>query len=278
MRTRYAVPSGSDCPFSSGSSRSEPSYLRSLRYPLRYPRRLARPTGVPASLASSTGSTGATGATGATGSNGLAEYGYVYNESAQTVPIEADITFDSNGVMSSGITHAAGTSDIVLVNSGTYKVTFSTSGTEPSQMALFVNGAVVSGTIYGSGAGTQQNSGQVIFTIGAGDVLTLRNHSSSAAVGLQANAGGTRASANASVAIEKLRLTANRLREAHMKLLHNRPPTARWLRRSVRASSSQRVSPSAHAARRNRPPSSTPRRSSARSSRASWTNAASRPR
>jgi BclA-like protein len=123
------------------------------------------------------------------------------------VALEADVTFNKNGVMTSGITHAAGTpgaAGIALVNAGDYKVTFSVSGTEPSQMALFLNGALVAGTVYGSGAGTQQNTGQVIVRVAAGDVLTLRNHTSAAAVGLQTLAGGTQTNANASVAIEKL--------------------------------------------------------------------------
>jgi hypothetical protein len=90
------------------------------------------------------------------------------------------------------------------VNAGDYKVTFSTSGVEPSQMALFRNGALVPGTIYGSGAGTQQNTGQVIVSLSSGDVLTVRNHTSSSAVTLQTLAGGTQTSSNASVAIEKL--------------------------------------------------------------------------
>jgi BclA C-terminal domain len=120
------------------------------------------------------------------------------------VPLEAAVNFDMNGVLSAGITHAPGGAGITLVGSGTYEVTFSVSGTEPNQMALFVNGTVVPGTIYASGAGTQQNSGQAIVTIAAGGVLTLRNHTSSAAVGLAAPIGGTQASTNASVAITKL--------------------------------------------------------------------------
>jgi BclA C-terminal domain len=121
------------------------------------------------------------------------------------VPLEADVTFDSNGARTSGITHALGASGITLVNAGTYDVTFSVSSTEPSQMALFVNGTtVVPGTVYGSGAGTQQDNGQAIVTFAAGDVLTVRNHSSAAAVGLAAPIGGTQPSTNASIAIEEL--------------------------------------------------------------------------
>ena len=71
-------------------------------------------------------------------------------------------------------------------------------------MALFLNGAKVDGSVYGSGAGTQPLIGQVIIQVGAGGVLTLRNHSSAAAVTLQTLAGGTQVNANASIAIERL--------------------------------------------------------------------------
>jgi hypothetical protein len=167
----------------------------------------------PAGPTGATGATGATGgpgpvgpvgATGATGSNGLAEYAYVYNLNAEVVPIEADITFSTNGVLTAGITHAPGTAGIQIVNAGTYKIAFSVSGVEPSQMAVFENGGFVAGTVYGSGAGTQQNNGQAIIVIAAGDVLTIRNHSSAAAVTLQTLAGGTQTNVNASVTIEKL--------------------------------------------------------------------------
>jgi hypothetical protein len=120
------------------------------------------------------------------------------------VALEAAVTFDSNGVMTSGIKHAAGGAGIEIVEAGIYEVTFSVSGTEPNQMALFLNETPVPGTTYGSGAGTQLNTGQAIFAISAADVLTVRNHTSAAAVGLASLVGGTQANSNASVVIEKL--------------------------------------------------------------------------
>ena len=164
------------------------------------------PAGVegPTGPAGPQGETGPVGETGPEGTNGLAEYAYIYNLAAQTVPIEAPVTFDQNGVLSSGITHAPGDAGVQFVVEGIYKIAYSTSGTEPSQMALFLNGAPIPGTTYGSGAGTQQNGGQVIVQVGAGDVLTLVNHSSAAAVGLASPIGGTQASVNASLLIEKL--------------------------------------------------------------------------
>ncbi len=105
--------------------------------------------------------------------------------------------------MTAGITHGAGAAGITFVAAGTYLVTFSVSGAQPNQMALFLNSAVVLGSTYGSGAGTQQNNGQTIVSAGAGDTLTLVNHTSTAAETLGPS-GGSQANVNASVVIEKL--------------------------------------------------------------------------
>jgi hypothetical protein len=128
----------------------------------------------------------------------------VYNLAGETVPLEAAVTFDMNGTLSAGITHVPGSAAITVVNSGTYAITFSVSGVEPNQMAVFVNGVVVPGSIYGSGSGTQTSGGQVIVAIPAGGVITLVNHTSTAAVGLQALAGGTQTNTDASVVIEQV--------------------------------------------------------------------------
>jgi hypothetical protein len=115
-----------------------------------------------------------------------------------------DVIFDSNGIITPGITHTTGTSHISVIVPGDYEVTFSVSGTEESQFALCLNNSPIASTVYGSGAGTQQDNGQAIITIAAGDVLTLRNHSSAAAVTLQTLAGGTQTNVNASIVIKKL--------------------------------------------------------------------------
>ena|SRR5579862_7548176 len=107
-------------------------------------------------------------------------------------------------VFSGGITHTAGLAPITLSAPGDYKVAFSISGVGANQFTLFLNGVPLTTSTYGSGAGTQQNNGQVIVAIVAGDVLTLQNFTSAAAVGLQTLAGGTQQNVNASVVIEKL--------------------------------------------------------------------------
>ena len=157
-----------------------------------------------------TGNTGATadiGATGNTGATGTTvfDFGYIYNLGAQVVALEADISFDTNGPLSAGFTHTVGTTTITVVNSGTYNVIFSVSAVEPNQFSLFVNGAATSAvTVYGSGAGTQQNTGFGTLVLSAGDVITVRNHTSAAAVTLQTLAGGTATNANAAVLLQRV--------------------------------------------------------------------------
>jgi len=150
------------------------------------------------------GTTGATGPAGATG-GGLSAFGYIFNLGArQTVEVGSPITFDSDGVLR-GISHERDSAGIRVGEQGTYFVTFSVTATEPNQFALFLNGKdVIPGSIYGSGAGTQQNHGQVIVELAKDDALTLVNFSSAAAVVLQSLSGGTQMNANASVSILKL--------------------------------------------------------------------------
>jgi hypothetical protein len=106
--------------------------------------------------------------------------------------------------MIGSIMHTPATTSITLSNAGDYAIWFIVSGVEPNQFALFQNGAPVAGGIYGSGAGTQTNSGVIIITAAAGDVLTVRNHTSAAAVTLQTLAGGTQINTNASICIGKI--------------------------------------------------------------------------
>ncbi|MEC0182239.1 hypothetical protein P4H61_12185 [Paenibacillus peoriae] len=146
----------------------------------------------------------ASGTEGDSAANGSRQFGYIYNLRLQSVPIEGDVLFDTNGILTPGITHIAGTAQIAVTDAGNYEVHFSVSGVEPNQFAIYINGNLAGGTVYGSGADTQQNTGQAILALACGDVLTLRNHSSATPVTLQTLAGGTQTSVNASVIIRKL--------------------------------------------------------------------------
>ena len=73
-----------------------------------------------------------------------------------------------------------------------------------SDWFYFVNGSEAPGSDYGTVTGTTQNNGQVVLTAAAGDVLTLRNHTSASTVTLPVSAGGSATNVNASLLIRKL--------------------------------------------------------------------------
>ncbi len=134
-------------------------------------------------------------------------YGYVYTlTQPATVAVQTPVLwFDAIGP-ANGVSVAAGTGNITIANAGTYKIEFSVSGTEPNQFAIFVNGVAQTNAIYGSGAGTQQNTGFVIVTVPASAVITLVNHTSTGntAITLAPNVGGTENQVMASVTINQL--------------------------------------------------------------------------
>ncbi len=150
------------------------------------------------------GPQGVQGLTGPAGS-GVTGFETIYNVSSQTVANEADITFDSHS-FGSGITFTNGTSAITVNTGGLYLVTFGLTATPFNQFAIFINGALGAPyAIFGAGAGgTQPNGGTVIFNLSAGDVITIRNHTSGFAISLLATVGGTATNVNAFVTILKM--------------------------------------------------------------------------
>ncbi len=163
------------------------------------------------------GATGASGATGATGtpgpvgptgpSAGLSGYAYIYDITAQDVALEADVVFDSNGLMSSGFTHVPGSSVVTIAVPGIYSVLFLTGSITPDasaggQFTLFQNGAAVAGATYNVDA-SRPLPGSIIIAAAAGDTITLRNHGSESAITLGPG-GRTPASVAASLTILRI--------------------------------------------------------------------------
>jgi hypothetical protein len=143
---------------------------------------------------------------GPPGPGGLSnpQYAYVYKVTPQVVALEQSVVFDRARLITPGITYVPGTDGIHIVTPGDYEIRFSVSGTQPNQFAIFINGVPDAASIYGSGAGTQQNNGVTMATLASGDVITLVNHTSSAGVSLTTPIGGTEATVNASITLVKL--------------------------------------------------------------------------
>jgi hypothetical protein len=134
----------------------------------------------------------------------LGGYGYIYNLTDANVDQGAAIVFGSNGPLL-GVTHTVGTSPITVTSAGVYHVCFSVSGKQPNQFDIFINGVSSASGLYGSGAGSQQNTASTILTLSAGDVITIVNFgSNSAFIQLDNSAGGSNNNVTASVYIQRL--------------------------------------------------------------------------
>jgi hypothetical protein len=152
------------------------------------------------------GTQGATGATGATGTaGGIGAYGYIYKLDDQVVAIDAAVLFNQNGPLL-GVTHStsSNTDQIIVTNPGRYAILFSVSSSETNQFTLYVGAAPITSTTYGSGAGDQQNTGLSIVNLNTSDVITLRNHLSTAGKNLVQQGGTTIQNIRASVLIIRL--------------------------------------------------------------------------
>ncbi len=106
-----------------------------------------------------------------------ATFGYVYNPTATETAIElgSDFIFQNNGPIN-GITHTAGTSQIVVPAAGNYEINYTvalTSNTD-ANILIAVNGTVVSSTLVPTQSVLGEFSNSVILALSAGDSVTLR--------------------------------------------------------------------------------------------------------
>ena len=130
-------------------------------------------------------------------------YAYIFNTGNQSIPVDGDIPFNSNGALK-GISHDVNTGSITIENPGTYAVWFSVTGGTPNQFALYQNDSPVPGSIYGTESASAGNIGMVIINAEAGDVLSVRNHTSTGPVALDNSAGGTEINTSASIKILRI--------------------------------------------------------------------------
>lgn len=152
------------------------------------------------------GPQGKTGAQGPAGSSGgINEFAYIYNIGEQRIHQEEDISFDSTGIITQGISHNAGESKIIIKDNGIYEIFYHVTGKQPNQLTLFSNGVEITNTTFGADDGNAQNIGIQILQLEDNTELTLRNHTSTPShLDLLVNAGGTQTNVNAAITIKKL--------------------------------------------------------------------------
>ncbi len=153
---------------------------------------------------------------------GISQYALIANielsMSGQAINQGANILFNSNSVMTSGFVHntVSNQDQLVILNPGTYKVTWHVVQNSEGQWGLFLTsisnptGTLIPVSIYGA-RGSDEIDGHALFCLSAADVasgnniLVLRNYTSNTPTAiLEARAGGANPTINASLLIEQL--------------------------------------------------------------------------
>jgi hypothetical protein len=133
------------------------------------------------------------------------DYAYIYNTTiVPSIPAETDVPLDTNGLIVGGISHTPGSAEILITSSGVYSIMFTVVADRVNQFALFLNGVLIPGSIYGVGAANVENTGHVIVSITAPATLTIRNHTSFNTVALLQNVDGVQDNVNASIQILRI--------------------------------------------------------------------------
>lgn len=149
------------------------------------------------------GPQGIPGPTGADG--GINEYAYIFNTNKQRIYLDDDISFGTNGILTSGISHAEGDTTITIKHAGVYEIIYHVTGKQSHQLTLFSNDMAISTTSYGALSGSSQNIGIQILQLSDNTNLTLRNHTSSTSyLDLAFDPEGTQKSINAAIIIKKI--------------------------------------------------------------------------
>jgi len=130
-------------------------------------------------------------------------YAAVYSTTSQSIPLEGAVAYNQNGIITSGITHTVGSPGIVIRTAGVYKIEVNVQTAQPSQFTIYVDGVAVPGATYGSFASSSIMHGEAFVSLSSGDVVTLVNHTSYGTVHLSTYVGGTAATTNASMILQR---------------------------------------------------------------------------
>ena len=121
---------------------------------------------------------------------GFTVHGSVTNGD-QLVALEGDVSFSSLHEASGVSWNIGSPTQVVVSEDGIYHTYFQLNTQTAAQFAITVNGVPDETTTYGINKGAGQLTSRSLLTLKAGDVLTVRNHSSNVgSVQITSNAGG----------------------------------------------------------------------------------------
>ncbi len=135
---------------------------------------------------------------------GVDVYGSFYSTTSQIENIENSVLFDKNQNLN-GLTHTLGSGDITVSKDGIYIFVFIVNTSQACQFTLFVNGIPNQSTTAGINKGANVLQLRQQLELKAGDVISIKNHTSSAGpVTISQNAGGTLTGTNVELIVSRI--------------------------------------------------------------------------
>jgi hypothetical protein len=135
---------------------------------------------------------------------GVDVYGSFYSTNTQNVNVDNSVLFDKNQNLL-GLTHTLGTGDITVSKDGIYVFVFIVNTSQACQFTLFVNGVPNQTTTAGINKGANILQLRQQLELKAGDVISVKNHISSAGtITISQNAGGTLTGTNVELIVSRI--------------------------------------------------------------------------
>ena len=132
-------------------------------------------------------------------------YGSYYNNTPQIVNTEYDVVFSTSNT-SNGLTWSPSNgSQVIIQEDGIYKIFFFANTPTPGQFSFSVNGVPYEPSTHGSNRGAGQISLRTLLELKAGDVVSVKNHTSgNGSITLSGNSGGFQNSLSTILTIFKI--------------------------------------------------------------------------
>jgi hypothetical protein len=155
--------------------------------------------------------------------SGFTTHGTIWNVSSQTVAVESDVVWTNTTNLSNVTWNISSPTNVVINEDGVYKIFFYANVMTAAQVAVTVNNVPVVYTIQGTNKGASYLSIRVLQELRAGDVITIRNHTSATPVTFASNAGGFNSAVSTILTIFKIApLTKPDMCEVEINKYHKR--------------------------------------------------------
>ena len=110
--------------------------------------------------------------------NGFNVHGSFYTTLAQSIPLEADVMWDNYQNVQGMTWSASNPNQVVVGSSGVYKIFFLGHVAQAAQAGIAINGVVNENTVQGTNKGSSQFTVRSLLNLKAGDIISIKNHSS----------------------------------------------------------------------------------------------------